>query len=356
MIPIAKPVLGEEEMKAVASVLESGMLVQGAKVKEFEEKFARYVGTKYAIAANNGTTALHLGLLATGVKQGDEVITTPFSFIATATTIIFCGAKPVFVDIDPRTFNIDAEKIEDAITPKTKAIMPVHLYGLSAEMDRIMEIAKKYNLMIIEDACQAHGAEFNGRRVGTFGDCGCFSFYPTKNMTTGEGGMITTNNKEIMEKTRLLREHGQKTRYEHVMIGYNYRLTEIHAAIGIEQLKKLEEFNKNRIENAKVLSNGMREYVDVPYVPPNTRHVYHQYTIKVKDRDEFKEKLAKDGIGTGVYYPKLIYQYPPLKKYARKTKVAEDMISEVISLPVHPSLSGADLDSIVKSVIRHSER
>lgn len=356
MIPIAKPVLGEEETKAVASVLESGMLAQGAKVKEFEEKFAKYVGTKYAIATNNGTTALHIGLLAAGVKPGDEVITTPFSFIATATTIIFCGAKPKFVDIDSRTFNIDATKIEDAITSKTKAIMPVHLYGQSAEMDRIMEIAKKHDLRVIEDACQAHGAEFNGKRVGAFGDCGCFSFYPTKNMTTGEGGMITTNNEEIMEKTRLLREHGQKTRYEHVTIGYNYRLTEIHAAIGIEQLKKLEGFNKKRIENAKILSSGMHEYVETPYVPPNTRHVYHQYTIKVKNRNELKEKLAKEGIGTGIYYPKLIYQYPPMNEYARKTKVAEGIVNEVISLPVHPSLSKSDLDKIIESVIRYSKK
>ncbi|MFA5772373.1 MAG: DegT/DnrJ/EryC1/StrS family aminotransferase [Thermoplasmata archaeon] len=355
MIPIAKPILGDEEKKAIASVLESGMLAQGPKVKEFEEKFSKYIGTKYAIATNNGTTALHLGLLAAGVKQGDEVITTPFSFIATATTIIFCGAKPVFVDIDPGTFNIDASKIENAITPKTKAIMPVHLYGLPAEMDRIMEIAKKHDLAIIEDACQAHGAEFNGKRVGAFGDCGCFSFYPTKNMTTGEGGMITTNNEKIAEKTRLLREHGQKARYEHVMVGYNYRLTDIHAAVGIEQLKKLEGFNKKRIENAKILSKGVQERVEVPYVPPNTRHVYHQYTIKVKNRDELKEKLAKDGVSTGIYYPKLIYQYPPMNKYAMKTKVAEGMVNEVISLPVHPSLSRADLDKIIESVVMHSK-
>lgn len=355
MIPIAKPILGDEEKKAIASVLESGMLAQGPKVKEFEEKFSKYIGTKYAIATNNGTTALHLGLLAAGVKQGDEVITTPFSFIATATAIIFCGAKPVFVDIDPGTFNIDASKIENAITPKTKAIMPVHLYGLPAEMDRIMEIAKKHDLAIIEDACQAHGAEFNGKRVGAFGDCGCFSFYPTKNMTTGEGGMITTNNEKIAEKTRLLREHGQKARYEHVMVGYNYRLTDIHAAVGIEQLKKLEGFNKKRIENAKILSKGVQARVEVPYVPPNTRHVYHQYTIKVKNRDELKEKLAKDGVSTGIYYPKLIYQYPPMNKYATKTKVAEGMVNEVISLPVHPSLSRADLDKIIESVVMHSK-
>lgn len=251
MIPIAKPNIGEEEKNAVMEVLESGMLAQGLKVKEFEERFAKYIGTKYAVATSNGTTALHIALLSSGIKKGDEVITTPFSFIASATSILFCNAVPVFADIKTKTFNINPNKIEKAITKKTKAIMVVHLYGQSSEMDRIKEIANKKKLSLIEDACQAHGAENNGKRVGSIGDIGCFSFYPTKNMTTGEGGMITTNDHVIAEKVRLLRDHGQKERYEHVIVGYNYRMTNIAAAIGIEQLQKLEQFNKKRRENAK---------------------------------------------------------------------------------------------------------
>ena len=351
MIPIAKPMVGDEEKKAVLDVLDSGMLAQGKKVKEFEEKFAEYIGAKYAVATSSGTTALHLALLASGVKSGDEVITTPFTFISTATPILFCNAKPVFADINPRTFNIDPEKIEGVVTSKTKAVLPVHLYGQSCEMDRIMEIADKHNLIVIEDACQAHGAEYKGKKVGGIGDAGCFSFYPTKNMTTGEGGMVTTTDEELAEEIRMLRDHGQKERYNYVMVGYNFRMTDIAAAVGIEQLKKLDKFNEKRRGNAGFLSEQLNGVVEIPYLLHGVRHVFHQYTIKIEKREMLKENLKKDGIGFGIYYPKPLHFYEPLKSYVNNDlKNAENVCEKVLSLPVHPGLSEANLERIVCSV------
>ena len=351
MIPIAKPMIGEEEKKAVSDVLDSGTLAQGKKVKEFEEKFAEYIGAKYAVAASSGTTALHLALLASGVKSGDEVITTPFTFISTATPILFCNAKPVFADINPGTFNIDPEKIELMITNKTKAILPVHLYGQPCEMDRIMEIADKHNLIVIEDACQAHGAEYYGKKIGGIGSVGCFSFYPTKNMITGEGGMVTTNDEGLAEKIRTLRNHGQKERYNYAMVGYNFRMTDIAAAIGIEQLKKLDGFNDRRRGNAGFLSEQLNGVVEIPYLLQGVRHVFHQYTIKTEKRELLKENLKKDGIGFGIYYPKPLHFYEPLKSYgSNDLKNAENVCKNVLSLPVHPSLSEANLERIVCSV------
>lgn len=351
MIPISKPIIGEEEKKAVLSVLASGMLAQGENVREFEEKFAKYVGTKYAVATSSGTTAIHLTLLALGLGKADVVITTPFTFISTVTPILFCGAKPVFADIDKRTFNIDPEKIEESITKNTKLILPVHLYGQPADLASIMSIAKEHNLLVVEDACQSHGAEFNGKKVGSFGDAGCFSFYATKNMTTGEGGMVTTNNKKLAEKIRLLRDHGQKSRYNYVFLGYNFRMTDIAAAIGIEQLKKLDKLNARRQENAKFLSEELEEVVEVPYIMPKVKHVFHQYTIKVKERNKLKNKLIANGVGASVYYPKPLHHYKLLRKFGNKNlKNAERCSREVLSLPVHLSLSDNELRRIVESV------
>jgi perosamine synthetase len=349
MIPIAKPLLGDEEKFAVSKVLESGMLASGPKTEEFEKKFAEFIGVKYAIATSSGTTSLHLGLLSIGVKEGDEVIVPDFSFIATANSPLFCQATPVFCDVDARTFNIDPEKIKKLITKKTKAIMPVHLYGQSADMKFISEIAEKYSINIIGDACQAHGAKYNGKMVGSFGDLECFSFYPTKNMTTGEGGMVTTNNDEIAEKAISLRNHGrEKTKwgYEHVCLGYNYRMTDIAAAIGIEQLKKLPKFNEMRRKNAQCLNENLTG-VDIPYVLPNALHAYHQYTIKGKNRDAVIQNLKKNEIGFGIYYPQPLHSYKHLKKYAHKDlKNSESLSKEVLSLPVHPALSIQDLEKI----------
>lgn len=352
MIHIANPMLGEEEKRAVMDVLDSGMLVQGAIVEEFEKKFAQYIGTDYAVATSSGTTALHLALLALGIGPGDEVITTPFSFIATANSILFCGAKPVFADIDSKTFNINVDRIREKITPKTKALLPVHLYGHPAEMDKIMEIARENGLKGLEDAAQAHGAEYKGKRVGSIGDCAAFSFYATKNMVTGEGGMVTTDNEKIAEKLRQLRNHGQSTTYEHETLGFNLRMTNINAAMGLEQLKKLDSFNQSRAENAQFLTQSLKETVNTPHVSPDVKHAFHQYTIKTENRDRVLKQLNENGIGARVYYPKPIHKQPLYVRMGYKDflPVAEDMAKKVLSLPIHPGLKKEDLEHIVDTI------
>lgn len=353
MIPIAKPLLGEEEKKAVCEVVDSGIIASGPKTKEFEKKYAEYVGTKYALATSSGTTALHLGLLALGVGKGDEVIIPSFSFIASVNSILFCDAVPKFCDVDEKTFNIDAKKIEKLITSKTKAIMPVHLYGMAADMENIQEIADKHNLMVIGDAAQAHGATLNGKMVGSFGNLECFSFYPTKNMTTSEGGMVTTNDSELFEKADSIRNHGrEKTKwgYEHGRIGYNYRTTDIASAIGLEQLKKLPGFLKKRRTNAKFYNEHIKN-VEMPYVPKGAEHAYHQYTIKCKKREKLTEILKKNEIGFGIYYPKPLHHYPHLQKFGHKDlKVSERLVNEVISIPIHPALTEKDLEKVVEVI------
>ena len=356
MIFIAKPLIGEEEKKAVSEVLDSGMIACGPKTEEFEKKFAKYVGCKYAIATTSGTTALHLGLLSLGISKGDEVIVPSFSFIASANSILFCNAKPVFCDVNQKTFNIEVNKIENLITGKTKAIMPVHLYGQPADMRLITDIAEDYGLKIIGDACQAHGAKYNSKMIGSFGDVECFSFYPTKNMTTGEGGMITTNSEELAKKAYSIRNHGrEKNRwgYEHSRLGYNYRMTDIAAAIGIEQLKKLPKFNEKRRENAKYLNENLSEIkeIAIPIVLKNAEHVYHLYTIRCKDREKLIYQLKKNEVGYGIYYPKPLHFYKHLKQYAhRDLKNSEILANEVLSLPVHPALNEQDLQKIVEVV------
>lgn len=360
-INIASPQIGKEEIKAVTDVLKSGMIAQGPKVLEFEEKFAKFAGTKFAIATSSGTTALEVALRAHEIGSGDEVITTPFTFIASANSILYTGARPVFVDIDENTFNIDPEKIEKAMTKsasrRTKAIMPVHLYGSACDMTKIMAIAKKYKLAVIEDACQSHGAEWKGKKVGSFGT-GAFSLYPTKNMTTGEGGMITTDSKEIFEKCNLLRAHGSKIKYYHDILGYNYRMTDIEGAIGIEQLKKLNKFNNLRIRNAKYLNKnlGKIDGIIVPEVPENVKHVYHQYTIRITNdfgitRDEVLKNLTESGIGTAVFYPLPINEQKVYQDlgYKSNTPIAKKVSEEVLSLPVHPGLKQSDLNFIIKT-------
>lgn len=351
MIPIAKPLIGEEERQAVIAVLESGQLAQGEKVAEFEERFAAFCGVKHAIATSSGTTALHTALLAHGIGPGDEVITTPFTFIASANSILFTGAKPIFVDIEEDSYNINPALIEERITPRTRAILPVHLYGNPCDMEAIMSIADKYGLIVIEDACQAHGASINGKKVGSFGT-GCFSFYPTKNITTGEGGMITTDDDEVAERARMIRQHGMRRRYYHEMLGYNFRMTDIQAAIGLAQLRKLPQWTAKRIENARYLTERLQNVV-TPTVRDGYVHVFHQYTIRVKgDRDAAMERLNAAGIGTGVYYPLPVHQQPVYRRlgYQDSLPVAEQVSREVISLPVHPALRLADLDKIVSEV------
>lgn len=356
-INIAAPQIGQEEKDAVMEVMNSGMLAQGPKVAEFEKNFAEFIGVKHAIATSNGTTALEVALRAHGIKEGDEVITTPFTFIASANSILYTGARPVFVDIDETNFMIDPDLIEAAITDKTKAILPVHLYGNAANMTKIMEIATKHNLAVIEDACQAHGAEWNGQKVGSFGT-GAFSLYPTKNMTVGEGGMITTNDDAVAENSNLLRAHGSKVRYYHDILGYNYRMTDIEGAIGIEQLKKLPKFNAARQANAKYLNEKLGELkgIIVPKAPENVTHVYHQYTIRItsefgKTRDEVLAAITEAGIGSAVFYPLPVNEQKVYKDlgYTNNTPVAEKVAKEVLSLPVHPGLKQEDLDYIVET-------
>jgi perosamine synthetase len=356
MIHIARPLIGEEEKAAVMAVLESGQLAQGGAVAEFEQAFADYCGVKYAVATSNGTTALHVALLAHGIGPGDEVITAPFTFIASANSALYVGAKPVLVDIEPDSFNIDVDQIEAAITPRTKAIMPIHLFGNVAEMSRIMAIAEKHGLAVIEDAAQAHGAEENGTRAGSWGT-GCFSFYPTKNITTGEGGMVTTNDDCIADRARLIRSHGMRVRYYHDMLGFNFRMTNIHAAIGNAQMPKLEGFNEKRIANASYLSEHLpTDKVQTPQVRPGTRHVFHQYTVRVLpplERDDVRQRLAEAGVGSEVYYPVPVHKqkmYVEMGYGDQNFPESERAAGQVLSLPVHPGLSQEDLETIVEAV------
>jgi perosamine synthetase len=350
-IPIAKPQLGEEEKAAVVAVLESGMLAQGRRVAEFEARIAELCGVKHAVAVASGTAALWLTLLAHEIGSGDEVITTPFSFIASSNCALYVGARPVFVDIEPDTCLIDVGAIEARITERTRAILPVHLYGQPCDMAAIMEIAGRHDLIVVEDACQAHGATFEGQPVGSFGT-GCFSFYPTKNMTTGEGGVITTNDDSLAERLRLLRNHGQSQRYRHDILGYHFRTTDIQAAIGLAQLEKLPAWNEQRIANARYLSERLQG-VRVPVVAPGRRHVFHQYTIRVSgDRQALQDHLMEQGIGTAIHYPCPIHHQPlyRLLGYDDVLPEAEAAGRKVLSLPVHPALSQSDLDRIVAAV------
>jgi perosamine synthetase len=352
MIPIAQPLMGEEEKEAVIAVLESGMLAQGPRVEKFERAFAAMCGVRYAVATSSGTTALHLALLAHGIGPGDEVITSPFTFISSANSVLFVGAKPVFVDIDETFFNIAPSLIEARITPRTKALMPVHLFGNPCDMEAIMAIAARHGLVIIEDAAQAHGASINGKKVGGFGT-GCFSFYPTKNMTTAEGGMVTSDDEQVAERVRLLRNHGMERRYYHDFLGYNFRMTDLQAALGLAQLAKLEVFNEKRIANARYLTEHLGDIIIAPQVKDGYRHVFHQYTIRVKgDRDRIVEQLKEQGIGVGIYYPLPVHKQPIYQElgYTDQLPVAEEMSRAVLSLPVHPALSQADLERIVEAV------
>jgi dTDP-4-amino-4,6-dideoxygalactose transaminase len=355
-VPIAKPIIGEKEIENVVEVLKSGMIAQGPKVEEFEQKFAEWVGAKYGIAVNSGTAALHVALLSCGIGPGDEVITTPFTFIASGNSIVYTGAKPVFADIDLKTYTLNPDSIEGLITENTKAILPVQLYGQSADMDRINEIAEKYGLIVIEDAAQAHGATCNGQKVGSIGDMSCFSFYPTKNMTTSEGGIITTDDEDLADNARMFRAHGASLRYHHDAIGYNFRMTDISAAIGLAQLEKIDGFNDKRIANADYLNEGLKDVdgIITPYCAYGSKHVYHQYTIRVErgDRDDWVDIINDCGVGTGIHYPIPLYNQPIYRSLGIEGDCpnAELAADNVISLPVHPSLTKEDLDLVIEAV------
>jgi dTDP-4-amino-4,6-dideoxygalactose transaminase len=349
VIPVAKPIIGDDERAAVDAVLASGGLAQGPRVAQFEEGFSEWVDGATCVAVNSGTSALHLGMLAAGIGPGDEVIVPSFTFAATANSVALTGATPVFVDIDPVTFCIDPKAVEAAITPRSRAVVPVHLYGHPADMTTLMPIAREHGLTIIEDAAQAHGAQWDGKAVGSFGTVGAFSFYPTKNMTSGEGGMVTTADPEVARAVRLLRNQGMEARYQNEVVGLNNRMTDIHAAIGIVQLGKLRGWTEQRRENAQFLSSNLRGVI-CPTEAPNAVHVFHQYTIRVPDdRDGFAAALQQRGVGSGVYYPIPVHRLPSFGLHI-DLPVTEQVASDCLSLPVHPSLSRDDLERIVEAV------
>ncbi|MDI2099415.1 DegT/DnrJ/EryC1/StrS family aminotransferase [Ruicaihuangia caeni] len=350
MIPAARPEIGEEERAAVDRVMRSGMLAQGPEVAAFETEFAEIVAGRESVAVNSGTSALHMAFLAGGVGAGDEVIVPSFSFAATANAVALAGAKPVFVDIEPKHFSIDPAAVEAAITRRTKAVMPVHLYGHPADLVTLAEIADKHGLQLYEDAAQAHAASVNGMPVGAWGLAASFSFYPTKNMTSGEGGMITTGSSELARAARVLRNQGMERRYANEVVGFNTRMTDIHAAIGREQLKKLAGWTARRQANAAYFDQHL-EGVIVPPTAEGAVHVYHQYTIRVvdHDRDRFAEELAKRGVGSGVYYPTPIHRLPSFAEKA-DLPVTEEAAAQVLSLPVYPSMTDAERDAVVEAV------
>ena len=353
-IPPARPLIGEEEISAVARVMRTGMIAQGPQVEAFEEEFARQIvpGTR-AIALNSGTSALHLGLLAAGIGPGDEVIVPSFTFAATANAVAITGATPVFADIDPLTFTLSPASVSSAVSARARAIMPVHLYGHPAPLDTLDAIARERGLMLFEDAAQAHGASLHGRPVGSFGTFAAFSFYPTKNMTSGEGGMVTSRDPALVRWVRLARNQGMEKRYENEIVGLNNRMTDIHAAIGRVQLTKIDAWTAERQSNAAYLSAHLRG-VTVPHVAPGATHVFHQYTIRVpQDRDGFARALREEyGIGSGVYYPIPAHELASLARFAPDTDLpaTRAAAAEVLSLPVYPSLTRGDLDRIVEAV------
>ncbi|TMD29156.1 MAG: DegT/DnrJ/EryC1/StrS family aminotransferase [Chloroflexi bacterium] len=355
-IPVAVPQIGDEEREAVLAVLDSGQLAQGPVVEAFEREFAAWCGVAHAVAVNSGTAALHLLMLAHGLSQGDEVITSPFTFVASANAALFVGARPVFVDIEEETYCLDASRVEAAITPRTRAIMPVDLYGHPAPIDALRDIASRRGVLLIEDACQAHGAMVGARKAGALGVDATFSFYPTKNMTTAEGGMVTTADGRVAETVAMLRQHGATERYHHKMLGYNFRMTDIAAAIGRAQLRKLDGWNEARRRNASLLDEGLTGVpgVRTPKERPGHRHAYHQYTVLVEgDRDRFQSRLRELGVGSAVHYAVPVHRQPlyaTLGYGEVSMPVTERVAEHVLSLPVHPALSESDLDRIVEAV------
>jgi perosamine synthetase len=350
VIVISRPSLGDEEYAAVDAILRSGMLAAGPKVTEFEDAFAEFVGVEHAVAVGSGTAALHVGLLAAGIGPGDEVIVPSFTFAATANAVAMTGATAVFIDIDPDTYNITADLVRDAITPNTKGVMPVHLYGLSAPVDDLKELCDANGLMMFEDAAQAHGAQWKETSAGSTGTFGAFSFYPTKNMTTGEGGMITTNDADLAERARWIRNQGMSQRYTHEVVGINERMTSIEAAIGLVQLGKLPGFTQGRRINAAFYDEHLDPRLGLPHVPDEAVHVYHQYTVRPPDRDAVISAMEAAGIGYGVYYPSGTHEQKPYRDDGVDLPVTDEITKSVLSIPVRPDLTQDELELIVETL------
>ncbi|WP_309131143.1 DegT/DnrJ/EryC1/StrS family aminotransferase [Brevibacterium sp.] len=354
----ASPIIGDAERKAVDAVLQTGMIAQGPEVAAFETEFAEQIAkTTTCVAVNSGTSALHLGLLAAGIGPGDEVIVPSFTFAATANSVALSGATPVFADIDIDSFTLDPESVRNSITARTRAVMAVHLYGLPADIAALQAVCDENDLLFFEDAAQAHLAEFRGQHVGTFGMFGAFSLYPTKNMTSGEGGMVSATDEELLRLVRVYRNQGMERRYENEVVGFNYRMTDVHAAIGRAQLQQVAEWTAVRQSNAAALDDGLVGVVTPP-VPEGRKHVYHQYTVRIDgasadDRNQIANVLKDEhNIGTGVYYPVPNHRLPSLVDFAPELELptTERAAEECLSLPVHPRLGKGDLERIVNGV------
>ncbi len=367
MIPIARPCLGEEEIREVAKVIESGMIAQGKLVKEFEDAFASYVGSKYAIAVSSGTAALHVALISLGVGPGDEVAVPSYTFYSTASSVILSGARPVFVDVDLRTGTMDPSDLASKITDKMKAVIPVHIHGHPADLDSIREVLGDREIYVLEDSAQAHGALYKGSKVGSLGEAGAFSFYPTKNMTTGEGGIITTDDEYVYERARAIRDQGQTSKYEHHYIGFNYRMTEINAAIGLVQLKKLDEFNARRRKIASIYTQELSGLADTPFVAEWADPVWHLYPLRIgKRRDDAVRRLRDLGILARPAYPMPLQKQPVMSKLADReynflhvlfrgvnysdteTPNAERLTRELLYLPIYPCMKDDEVNEVVE--------
>jgi len=358
MIPIADPDIGEVEKDRVETVMDSGQLADGPEVRTFEREFASYCGSEHAVATTNGTTALHATLRAFDIGPGDAVITTPFSFIATANAIRLAGATPVFADVEPLSLTLDPQSVEREMLRRddVKAILPVHLYGTPAPMHGLRTVADRHDVALIEDAAQAHGATYRGDRVGTIGDAACFSFYPTKNMTAGEGGMVTTDDQSVAERVKRFIDHGRTSGYEHATVGHNFRMTSLCAAVGRAQLAKLPEYTHARRSHAAMLTERLEDTaIETPTEPRDVRSVYHQYTVRTDERDRLARHLEDRGVETGVYYPTPIHQQPAYDDVTGEFPVAERAADRVLSLPVHPSLSAEDLDTVATAVTEFTD-
>lgn len=350
-IALSKMYVNEQIQQTVIDALNSGKYIKGQYLQTFEHDFAHFCNTKYAVGVSSGTSAILLSLMARGIGTGDEVIVPSHTFIATASPSVFLGAKPVYVDIDPETYTVDPADIRRKLSSKTKVIIPVHLYGHPCDMDAVNNLAKEYGLHVIEDACQAHGATYKRKMVGSLGDVACFSFYPAKNMTVlGDGGMVTTNNEELARRIRMLADHGRTEKYVHELLGLNFRMSEIHAAIGIEQLRHLDEWNDRRHKIASKYNDLLGDLdLVLPIENEWARHVYYMYVIRVRERDKLASYLKEKGIQTGIHYPIPLHRQPCVQSNTH-LPVTEEYVDQILSIPMHPQLTDAEVEYVASYI------